>query len=532
MPENVSEMSGITTTPAQVYDAVPYHSHAFPQAQPTRLAMLGKLFGLSPKTVNSCRVLELGCASGGNLIPLAARYPESHFVGIDFSEVQTQKAKETIKALSLSNIEIIHTPFEAYQAPDKKFDYVISHGVYSWVSPDIQQVLLKVAADSLDENGIAYVSYNTYPGWKLREVIRDAMIFHAGHLNNPAQRVHQARAMIDFMQRIADPESVFGKLLKIETDLLKQVRDDYLFHDHLEINNRPCYFKDFVLSANNNGLSYLGESNWLEMLPQQMGPEVFQMLETLSGGNIILTEQYMDFFRNRYFRSTLLVPTSQNEKIKRNLNPAALSDYHIAGYFETQETLNLDSTTPTNFIGFGNKPVSALDPLSKSALSILGEHFPSTLSFTDLLKQAKEKSSAAPSVDKPEEVLSNTLFGLAINGLIEIHSETISVNHSFADKPKAFRVAIYQANHNENLVANLRHETIRLDALQLEILKVADGTRDHAALKDVIIEKCLSGGLVLRKEDQPIIHAEAIKQAVPVLFEDALRKLKLWSFFE
>ena len=51
---------------------------------------MGKLFGLNTAAPTQCRVLELGCAAGLNLIAMAALLPESTFVGIDLSPVQIE----------------------------------------------------------------------------------------------------------------------------------------------------------------------------------------------------------------------------------------------------------------------------------------------------------------------------------------------------------------------------------------------------------------------------------------------------------
>jgi tRNA G46 methylase TrmB len=87
------------------YDVVPYPSYPFPQTHPDRLATIATLFGMKPAPVEHCRVLELGCASGGNLIPMAATLPESTFVGIDRSRKQVAQGQVTIDALDLRNIE-------------------------------------------------------------------------------------------------------------------------------------------------------------------------------------------------------------------------------------------------------------------------------------------------------------------------------------------------------------------------------------------------------------------------------------------
>ena len=120
------------------YDEVPYHSRCFIQTHPQRLAFIGRLFGMDPAKASNCRVLELGSASGGNLIPLALRYPQSQFLGLDYAEVQVIEGKKQVEALGLKNLEIRQADLGEYDVTkDGKFDYIICHGVYSWVPPHV-----------------------------------------------------------------------------------------------------------------------------------------------------------------------------------------------------------------------------------------------------------------------------------------------------------------------------------------------------------------------------------------------------------
>ena len=185
---------------ATSYDAVPYDSNPFSQSQLEQLAAIATLFGLAPKLPSQARVLELGCATGGNIIPLAARYPNGVFLGLDLSEKQVSAGREVIKALGLRNIELRHGDITAISKGKQSFDYIICHGVYSWVPQAVQQAILRVCGENLAEQGVAYISYNVYPGWKMREVVRDAMLYHTRNVTDPKQKLEQARAMLNFTQ--------------------------------------------------------------------------------------------------------------------------------------------------------------------------------------------------------------------------------------------------------------------------------------------------------------------------------------------
>src|SRR6516225_2201094 len=111
------------------YDEIPYDSHSFPHSHPSATATVAALFGMSPAPVDNCRVLELGCAGGFNLIPIAAVFPESRFVGVDLSAKQVADGLKAIEALGLKNIELKAMSITDVGDDFGQFDYVISHGV-------------------------------------------------------------------------------------------------------------------------------------------------------------------------------------------------------------------------------------------------------------------------------------------------------------------------------------------------------------------------------------------------------------------
>ena len=215
------------------YNRIPYPSYPYSQTHPDHLAALGILTGISPEPVNNCRILDLGCASGGNLIPIAYSLPGSECLGIDFSEDAINRAKESASKLPLDNITFLEMDFANIDRSLGKFDYIIAHGIFSWVSKEVQKVLLSTCKELLSPNGIAYFSYNVYPGWHMRGMIRDMMCYHAERFDEPATRIAQARGLLDFLAKNASQDTAYGKLLAGEVDILKDHEDGYLFHDHL-----------------------------------------------------------------------------------------------------------------------------------------------------------------------------------------------------------------------------------------------------------------------------------------------------------
>ncbi|MFO0635500.1 MAG: class I SAM-dependent methyltransferase [Nannocystaceae bacterium] len=170
------------------YDALPYTSYPYPRTHPDRLAALATLFGLSPAPPRTARVLELGCAGGGNLVPMAEALPQAQFVGVDLSATQIEQARSFAAAAGVRNLALHHASILDVDASFGEFDYVLCHGVYSWVPPPVQQAILSVCRERMRPDGIAYVSYNTYPGWHMRELVRDMMRWHTRTIAEPRPR--------------------------------------------------------------------------------------------------------------------------------------------------------------------------------------------------------------------------------------------------------------------------------------------------------------------------------------------------------
>ena len=512
----------MTTESISSYDDVPYQSNPFAQSQPERLAVVAKLFGLQPVLPSKAKVLELGCASGGNLIPLAARYPRTRFYGIDFSARQVSVAEKQIAALALDNIRIESADITTF-APRETFDYIICHGVYSWVPEATRAAILRICREALTEQGVAYISYNTYPGWRLRQVVREAMLFHAGDHADTTQRLTQGRAFLQFMQQASDPASIFGQMLKIESDMIANFRDDYVLHEHLEQHNHPCYFKDFMAQADAHRLGYLGEANFVEMLPQHFTPDVQRTLEQASGGNIILTEQYMDFLRNRYFRQTLLVHAERLGHVRRNIRAELLTTFQLSVNVKTQRDVDVSSLTIATFESAHGRSMDVTEPIIKAALIILGQRFPKTIDFEALFAAARAHSNTN---ELQRITLLNALQALALNGILDIQVEPLDFAGTSRPQPQAFASAREQVRSGVS-ATNQRHEQVTLNPFQVALLALLDGKLGITEIEKSLVEECVAGKIGLQREGMAIRDRESIAGIMPGLVREKLRLLEL-----
>ncbi len=506
------------------YDDVPYESLPFAQTHPSRLATVATLFGLTPPPVARCRVLELGCAAGGNLVPMAEALPDSWFVGVDLSARQIADGELTLRKTGLANVSLRHASIADIDDTYGHFDYILCHGVFSWVPPAVQDAILNVCANHLTPNGVAYVSYNTYPGWHMRGMIRDMMRYHALRFDTPERRIGQARALLDFLAQTAKQDTgAYAVLLRSELEFMRNQSDHYLYHEQLEEVNDPLYFHQFAARATACGLRYLGESRVSTMVTGNFGADVQKTLAVLATDQV-QTEQYLDFVRNRTFRETLLVRAEQEPDW--SIAPERVYGLHLAsGGKLVGKRVDLASDAAAQFQSRSGMVVSTKGPLFKAAMLALTEAWPGTVPFAEVLQRAVAKiGRAATDEDSPTLAL-GLLNAHIASDLIELHAEPVSFARAAGERPVALVHARVRAAAGLATVANRRHEVVKLSDLSLNLLPLLDGTRDREALADALAARARAGDLTVQKEGQPIADPAEVRAALAATLGPALDAL-------
>ncbi|MFK7943428.1 MAG: methyltransferase regulatory domain-containing protein [Paracoccaceae bacterium] len=504
------------------YETVPYRSVPYGATQPTHVGAVASLFGLSPAVPSTASVLELGCASGGNLIPLAVRYPDARFVGVDLSERHVGDGQATVHALGLGNIEIRQGDIAELTYPADAFDYIICHGVYSWVPPAAQDAILRIAAKSLCPDGVLYVSYNIYPGWHLRTIVRDICLYHAGETGAPELRVARARWALKQMAENASDVTPYGQLLRQEAALNAKMPDSYIMGEFLATHNAPCHFHEFIARAAAAGLAYLSETDLSASLPETMPSETAKLIRSIAGDSGMAVEQYMDFFAGRQFRRSILMRADQQGRTSRAIGAQKLADLHISTSFR-EEAPEKDGD-PVPFAGIRGK-IAVSDPGLLAILRYLGTAFPDTRTPAEIREHLIDLGNI-PS-DSSELDLLRALFSLVAAQKLEIYSEPQRVGRASDPHPEIWLLARYQAASGQEWVASQSHNVMRVNPGSARILAMLDGTRDRAALIETFSDALADGSLELSKERLPADMPRAqILQVAGHALDDMLAKVE------
>ncbi|GIW13890.1 MAG: SAM-dependent methyltransferase [Tepidiforma sp.] len=468
------------------YDAIPYEGTAVEASHPRRLAALGRLFGIDTPPVAGARVLEIGSAVGENLNAIAAGLPGAECLGIDNAPRQVAAARETARRLGLTNVRFEVRDIIEPGADLGTFDYVIAHGVYSWVDAPVRDRLLELCAAVLRPNGIAFVSYNCYPGWHLRLPLRDLMLFATRQLQvEPDQLVGHARAMAAIVARTAlalesrlPGGPLYARVLARELEFIADRPDDYVAHEHLEPTNSPVYFADFVAHAGRYGLQYVGDAWPLRMALPDLAEDVAAEFESLAPGQVE-REQLLDFVHGRTFRESLLAAPAA--VVRRPPAPDRLRGLavRLLGEFIAPGEDRFDPALPKLVHPGGILVVR--DPELLAALRYLSERRPAAVPVDELERLAgpgRFWTAVAP-----------RLLRLYLQGGLQLEAEPADLAAQPGPHPRAFAVARDQASRGDPMPVSLTHAVHEVPPLPLALLPFVDGTRSLDDLALVIVEQ-------------------------------------------
>jgi len=469
---------------ADPYDEVEYPGFPFPQTHPDRLATIAILFGMTPKNVTECRVLELGCGEGANLIPIAYGLPRSKFIGIDLAERAIARGTNALAALGLRNIELRRLNVLDVTADFGQFDYIIAHGLFSWVPLQVQEKILTLCEDLLAPQGVAYISYNTYPGSHLRQMTREMMLFHLNAETDPKIRLSKARELIKSMSEAETANDAYSAFLSQEFTRIAERSDAALYHDDLGETNTAYYFSQFMEKARRHGLQYLAEARLAEC-QNNIYPAIANDLGVAHEDSIIASEQYFDFLKCRMFRQTLLC--HESVQVDRSLNIDRLRKLFVASSAQpVSATPDLQSPGVVEKFHLTSGATISIDlPVAKVALAYLGEVWPRSVGVEELLARSHQHLCSRLDVgDSDSDMIGLCEAILKIYGadLLYLHSYQQTIASSAGDDPIASPVARLQAR-DKSTVTTLRHTTVELkDALGRHLLMLLDGTRNRPAL--------------------------------------------------
>ena len=310
-----------------IYSELGYKSMPFPYTTPATLEAYAALVGISAPNPKTARVLELGATYGGNIISQALFNPDATFVGIELSQEQVEKGNEVIANAGLTNVSLIQSDIASIGSEIGTFDYIIAHGLYSWVDDGVKDALLRLIDEHLAEDGIAYISYNTYPGWHTMDEVRQLMMFSnrdKAQFNHKEKVLHGKTIGSIVGSQILKYDNLKERNSKFLGALRSVMQKDeyYVGHDHLEPNNDPVYFYQFNDHLGAHNLAYLCDADLTLSMVRSFDADIADTLDKLALNDHVAQEQYLDFMLDTTFRKSIICKAKQAESVTYDMgNP-------------------------------------------------------------------------------------------------------------------------------------------------------------------------------------------------------------------
>ncbi|WGL29594.1 class I SAM-dependent methyltransferase [Pectobacterium brasiliense] len=525
---------------AQSYDRQVYESCAFSFSSPSHLRAVAQFFGLESVPLAQARVLELGCAGGGNLLPFALAYPQAHVVGVDLSAMQVGQGQELIAEVGLKNVHLHAMSLTDITPEFGQFDYIIAHGVFSWIPPEVRSGMLRVMRENLSPNGIAYISYNTYPGWKAGDIIRDAMLLHSHGLQDDETRLNSAKAVFNlFSDGIARSNSMSTALTGVVNQLSK-LSDHYITHEYLETFNSPCYLLEFADMLQQHGLEHVGDAEIHTELAIAYGEHV-QLNHSLvaMGQPRVLRQQYLDFAIGRNFRKSIVVHQERAEQVRISPNLERLADLRWAGYFEERSPTESTPKGMRRFVNHNNNDLLTRNKTMLALLQALTEAWPATLDVDTLATKIKVTLGNSDDTEVRQVVLVELqlLFRLGLlrysleAGPYDRYDKTAALAKPKLVASLAYLIAKRQDQNFGITPHNLWHETVSLQLKETEcyLLPHLDGNHTIAELRTLLRDALHQGWVpstdgvyVKGRRNLDTLAGEILNNLLEVLHKTAL----------
>lgn len=394
-----------------------------------------------------------------------------------------------------------------------------------------------ICRDNLTTAGLAYISYNVYPGWHMRGIVRDFMTYHTQALSAPEERVGEALQGLEALQQLVTQTKAqnaerlaYELILKSGWLNNRQQPSAYVYHEFLEDENNPLYYYQFEELLKTYELRTITDVRFPLTTAVAEPPGLAPLLGYRPADKQV-REQYLDFLHCRSFRRSLI--THQAAEASDYLLPDRIKGLALAALVDTatepaEPTGGAESVTfqLNNRQSQQLQPLTTDDPFVKALLTCLGAAWPEVISFQELSRRINSPLAR----EETEAALTERLAELFCRGLVDLYWQIPQFNAAICPQPRVSGLTLYQTSQGP-VVTNPLHEDIDLsvDKLVTMLIPYLDGQTDKAALIQVVRGWLAQGVIKISlalEQDQAASQGEAeLDELVTGLVERCLQRL-------
>jgi SAM-dependent methyltransferase len=466
-----AEQAELSSATGRPYELVAYPGYVYARTHPARLQVIARLFGVDAPAARTARVLEIGCGDGANALAIAQTLPEATVLGFDLTPGPLQGGRALAAEAGLSNLELRCADLldDGGMAAIGEADYIVAHGIYSWIPPAARGALLRLCERCLAPTGVAFVSFNAYPGSYLRDMARDILAYHLRDTTGGSRRLAAAHELMETIVAVDSPDP-FARVLREHLQRMLDNGDALLYHDDLAEISTPFYLHEFMDHASAHGLQFMSDAELSDSQLVDVPPAVGELIASLPE-DVVVREQYLDFFRNRMFRQTLLVRSELT--VTRAIDDTSVQDVVISCDARLRDGA---------FVTADGVQMTVSDPFCAAALQELCDAWPASLTLPELTRRAGARLGGAATSPDSVTVLRELLLAAYVAQGVRLLGCPLPAGRPGA-RPMASPLARAQAARGEPVVSTLIPGNHRIaDGAERRLLLALDGGRDTSAL--------------------------------------------------
>lgn len=304
---------------------IEYTSGFYRELAPTNMNFAALLRGFAtPEANRSYTWLELGCGNGLSANALAACNPHSQFYAFDFNPVHIQNAQRLVRDAAIKNVSFFEDSFEEALRRDlPQMDYIVLHGIYTWVSRENREHIVALIRKLLKPGGVVYVSYNCLPGWGSKAPLRRLMTEYAARRGGPVtERVQAARDFIGTLKQSGTRYFAQNPPAQQMADNIVGQNVNYLAHEYMNADWDLFYHSDVAADMNKAKLTFAASATLIENSDEAtLTPEAIKLLKQET--DPVMRELLRDFAVNQQFRRDLYIRGARrfgNAELVNNAN--------------------------------------------------------------------------------------------------------------------------------------------------------------------------------------------------------------------
>lgn len=514
------------------YDVVPYEGRAVPATHPERLAVAAMRAGRAPADPARASVLELGCAEGGNLVPMAYHLAEARFLGVDGSRAHVEAATEAKDRLGLDNLALRRADFrELTDAELGEHDYVIVHGVLSWVDRETQAVLLELVRRHLAPDGVAYLSYNCAAGWALKGELRQLLLRHTAALASPEEKIRASRELCAILAASPLREaSLHAAALAERAEAALRDRDAYLLHEYLAPENHAFRQGEIRALCAEHGLAFVSELAHATSRAD-VEDDLERNLRRRYDDPVDVAE-LCDVMLGRAFRASLFCRAGARTDADAGLALLGERGVFRGSLRPEAKRTSLDAEVTETFLAPSGATIAVRHPALKAALLELARAWPRGLSVDDLgeraamLLELRRVEGVDPRSVETRAELTRDLLELARLEHLDLRLSDPPCAREAPAAPRVEALTRFEAERSP-AVTTPHHAVVPLDPFTRSLVRHLDGSRDRAELARRMTEHVEAGDLTLGDPSGRPLEGDARAAAIEELVERGVELLRV-----